>query len=133
MRTASDVLDQLGAAGLRDYLLVQTAKDGAVTGRMRIAAINKLKADPRFQQGPLHGLHVDVGTNRTEFRAHRGELGPGSLQIVIDKTTGRFYADIDRASPYSDLVGFVWHSGEVIAGWFRKKKPKEQRIGDEVV
>jgi hypothetical protein len=64
--------------------------------------------------GGLHGLHKDVGRNRFEWRSHRGTYGDGSLQIVIGRDTGRVYADIDRFSPYDDLVGFAGHSGEVI-------------------
>lgn len=142
-RAATDVLAQLHAAGLRDYITYLDAprlsEPHALRGRMRIAAIQTLRKDPRFASGPLHQLHKDVGEHRIEFRAHPGEVGDGSLQIVFNRFTGDFYADIDRFNPYSDLVNSTGHAGEVvvpwfkkIAGWFRKKKD-EPRTGDEVV
>ena len=136
MRRADAVHAQLEAAGLTPYLVDTAKSDHAVTGRLRVAAVNVLRADPRFASGSLYQLHRDVGTDLCEFRAHPGELGAGSLQIVIDKTTGKFYADLDRFSPYTDLVNWLGHAfGEVVPGWFKKlkRKPKEQRVGDDVV
>ena len=121
MRRAEDVRAQLEAAGLTPYLVDTSASDHAVSGRMRITAINVLRADPRFASGLLYQLHKDVGEDLTEFRAHPGEIGKGSLQIVIDKQTGRFYADIDGFSPYSDVVNWIGHAfGEVVPSFFRK-------------
>jgi len=121
MSRATEIHAQLTAAGLSPYLVDTAASEYAVSGRLRIEAINVLRGDPRFASGLLYQLHKDVGKHLTEFRAHPGELGPGSLQIVIDKTTGRFYADIDRFNPYSDLVNSIGHAfGEVVPGWLKK-------------
>lgn len=98
-------------------------EDAAVRFRLTDAGLTRLQQDDRFASGILHGLHADVGEDRADFRSHTGALGKGSLQIVVDKQTGRAYADVDRFSPYSDVVGFLGHAfGEVIPGWFRKRK-----------
>lgn len=121
MRRATDVLAQIDKAGLSGYLEgVPLATASSVTGRFRLAALEALAADPRFATGLLYQLHKDVGGDLTEYRAYRGELGPGSLQIVVDKRTGRFYADLDNFNPYQDVVDAVGHAfGEVIPGWLR--------------
>ena len=49
-----------------------------------------------------------------------------SLQIVVNMETGVCYADVDAANPYQDVVNIVWHTGEVIAGWFRRKKKRKR-------
>jgi hypothetical protein len=88
---------------------------------MRLSAIRALRADGRFAEGMLYGLHTDVGEDLTDFRSYRGTFGRGSLQIVIDKRTGAFYADIDQWNPYADVVNWVGHAfGEVVPHWFRK-------------
>ncbi len=120
---------QLGAAGILRYLTPI-----AVTDRMISASssphhdtvIRTLMEDPRFLCGSLHGLHVDVGTDRRDFRAIRGALGKdykGSLQIVIDATTGNFYADVDRYNPYADVVDWCGHAfGEVVPHLWKRRK-----------
>jgi hypothetical protein len=121
MKRAAEIHAQLVTAGLAPYLVDTDASEYAVSGRLRIEAVNVLRADARFASGLLYQLHKDVGRNLTEFRAHPGEIGPGSLQIVIDKTTGRFYADLDRFNPYSDLVNVFGHTfGEVVPHWLSK-------------
>jgi hypothetical protein len=123
MSRADEIRAQLEKAGLTPYLLDAdpSSHEYAVTGRFRVTAINALRADTRFASGLLYQLHRDVGQHLTEFRAHPGELGQGSLQIVIDKTTGRFYADLDKYNPYTDLVNSIGHAfGEVIPGWLKK-------------
>ena len=124
-RTAEDVLRQLEAAGLRRYLRAYQFNHGAVTGRMDLLGILRLRALTNVCEGPLHGLHADVGDDRLDFRSDRGAFGPGSLQIVVDRLTGRFYADVDAYSPYMDAVNWFGHAGEVVRGWFRKRKTQE--------
>lgn len=85
-----------------------------------LGLIVRLKRDERFASGLLHQLHKDIGPNRVEFRSHLGSFGKRSMQIVLDPTTGRFYADLDRFNPYSSVAGWVGHAGEVIGGWWRR-------------
>jgi len=117
---ASAVLEQLDAAGVLSQSLSLEEREASVVGRLPLMVIGQLRADERFAEGPLYKLHADVGEDLTEFRSYRGTLGRGSLQIVIDKETGRFYADVDAFNPYADLVNFVGHSSEVVAGVWRK-------------
>ena len=139
MRRAEQVHAQLIAAGLAPYLVGDPVlTDFAVRGHIRLTALNRLRRDTRFQEGIWHFLHADVGKPRTEFRSHRGELGPqSSLQLVVNLRTGDFYADLDKYSPYTDLVSIVGHLfGEVIGPKVARlftRKPKEQRTGDEAV
>jgi hypothetical protein len=122
MRRTSDVLAQLEHAGLDLYILqTDHSEEGALKGRMSVRVLNLLDADPRFASGKLYQLHREVGNDLTEYRAHPGELGEGSLQIVIDKKTGNFHADIDKYNPYSDVVNIFGHSfGEVLPNWVKK-------------
>jgi hypothetical protein len=117
------VLDQIKASGLQDYFVSFIADGNAYRGTVRLGVLDKLKADDSFCCGPFYRLHLDVGDNLIEYRSHTGTFGKGSLQLVIDQTTGRYYADVDLFSPYSDLVGVVGHLvGEVVGGWFKRKK-----------
>jgi hypothetical protein len=44
-----------------------------------------------------------------------GLFGPGSMQVVYDKTTGRGYFDVDRFNPYQyPPLGFFGHMGELL-------------------
>lgn len=130
MRVKGDaVLERLQAAGLTLYLRKTQLEDYAVRGQLSLRAVIQLRNDMRWHEGDLYQLHRDVGEHLTEFRSYRGEVGSGSVQIVIDLTTGAFYADCDRFSPYNDVVNFVGHAfGEVIPSWFRRRP----RDGDAV-
>ena len=93
-----------------------------VTGQLAPSALVALRADPRFVEGPLHLLH-DVGAPKTEFRSERGAFGRGSLQVVVNTVNGRCVLDVDRFSPYDDVVGFLGHTGEVVvSGWRRVRR-----------
>lgn len=131
MRTATTILAQFTAADVLKYVVSVDShgdEDTALRGYMDLAVIDALDQDPRFARGPLHRLHADVGTHLTEFRAHPGEIGDGSLQIVIDQQTGRFYADVDLFSPYTDVVNIVGHSfGEVVPHWAKRLWRKVRR------
>jgi hypothetical protein len=91
-----------------------------VRGTLLPSVFVPLRADGRFIEGPLSQMHGEVGEPRTEFRSVRGSLGRGSLQIVVNTVTGRCVMDVDRFSPYDDVVGFVGHTGEVLAGVGRR-------------
>lgn len=120
MPNASDAYAQLKASG---YLPDHTDVIGAgIVGHLDTDTIAALDGDPRFASGVLYGLHRDVGAHLQDFRAFSGTFGKGSLQIVVDHVTGRFYADVDNFNPYQDVVGFLGHAfGEVIPMWFRRK------------
>lgn len=139
MRTSTEVHAQLERAGLLPFIQTFDGSDGvSISGYMSLFALRKLEGDNRFRSGPLHLMHGEVGAHRIEFRADPGELGDGSLQIVIDKKTGHFHADVDQFSPYTDLANFVGHAvGEVLPyvlkKLFRRKRKDEQRVGDETV
>ena len=119
---APDVLRQVMRAGLHGHCHDLQVRDVYLRFVLSDAGRAQLDADPRFACGLLHGLHADVGAHRRDYRAHTGTFGKGSLQIVVDWMTGNAYADVDRWSPYSDVVGFLGHAGEVIGGWFRKAR-----------
>lgn len=121
----TEVEKQLERGGYLDQLYeYQVSPDGKfLKGKTRPDLSYQLALDPCFANGVLYGLHTDdfdPGSNLTEFRSHTGALGRGSLQIVFERKTGTIYADVDRFSPYSDVVGFLGHSGEVIGGFFKK-------------
>ena len=122
------VLAQLTASGCAEYFLAPPVEEaGAIRGVVRVDRLPdllaRLHADPRFACGEFHRLHAkDVGHPRIEFRSHTGTLGKGSLQWVINRETGQCYCDVDRFSPYSDVVGIVGHLfGEVIFGGFKRR------------
>lgn len=117
---ANEVIEQVRRAGYLDYLSEIQLGDVSVLARTNLELINRLRADRRFAKGRLHRLHPEVGERRVDFRAHTGELGEGSLQIVIGRDTSRVYCDVDRFSPYSDVAGFVGHAGEVINHWWKR-------------
>jgi hypothetical protein len=125
------VLGQLIEAGVGDYIAPGSVKINAhsIEGALDLDVLEKLRDHHQFQEGIFHGLHEDVGEHRTEFRSHLGSFGDGSLQLVIDWHTGRFYADVDKFSPYSDVVGIFGHLfGEVVANKIRRWFGREERI-----
>lgn len=103
-----------------------TVEDGCVRGATGLLMVVALRRDARFAEGTLHKLHADVGDNLTDFRSYRGAFGPGSLQIVVDLTTGQFYADVDLWNPYQDAVNWVGHAGEVLSGWWRRRTARSE-------
>lgn len=121
-------VDQLQSAGyLRKVRGIEI--DGKnVSGYFPLHVIADLQTNPNFASGLLHGLHPEVGNDRTDFRSYRGTFGPGSLQIVIDKKTGRFHADTDEWNPYEDVVSYLGHAfGEVVPNFFKKLKRKVKK------
>lgn len=117
---STTVGQQLMLAGVLGYLYDVELDGERIRAKADATIVKRLRNDARFLSGHLHGLHADVGPDRMDFRSIRGRFGKGSLQIVYDPTTTNFYADVDRASPYDDVVGFVWHAGEVLGGWWQR-------------
>lgn len=112
---------QIAQAGYLDYLS-WIREFGETLEAFAVQAIfRELRKDARFREGLLFGLHTNVGRKLTDFRSYRGAFGRGSLQLVIDRETGKCYADVDGWNPYADLIGFVAHSGEVIGHWLRRR------------
>jgi hypothetical protein len=119
--TASDVLDQLHAADLMRFFPTLYIGPQSVSGAVDLEIIPHLRHDARFLSGILHHLHPEVGGDRVEFRSIRGSFGAGSLQVVIGVDTERFHADIDRFSPYDDVVGFGGHAiVDVLPHWLKR-------------
>jgi hypothetical protein len=117
----SRVLEQIARAGYLPYLSEWERNGDTMIGMIHPSAVELLKADARFANGIFYGLHRDVGKNLIDFRSYNGELGEGSLQLVIDRRTGRFYADIDAHNPYQDVARVVGHLfGEVVPNAIRK-------------
>jgi hypothetical protein len=114
------VLEQLQQAGLLSRVTDVRLDPFSVRFVASLPLLAMLDADARFAKGILYGLHRDVGHHLIDYRSHTGVLGKGSLQVVVDTSTYESYADVDSFSPYTDLVGIVGHTGEVIKGWFRK-------------
>lgn len=116
-----NVYEQLKAAGYLDHLASYALSENTIIGFATPAFLEKLKGDTRFANGMYYGYHRDVGTHLKDFRSHTGALGPGSLQVVIDTQTLAIYSDVDKFSPYSDLVGVFGHVfGELVPHAFRK-------------
>lgn len=112
---------QLILAGIVPYIRTVEISELAVRGwTYQVGLLQHLREHPEFCEGVLHQLHQDVGEDRTEFRCFRGAFGKGSLQLVIDRSTGKFYADLDHWNPYEDVVNWVGHAGEVLGGWWRR-------------
>lgn len=131
--TGSEVLDRIEEAGYLGDVIECEIHESSVSGRCTLALILKLRKDERFAECPFNHLHPNVGNPRTGFRAHRDELGSGSLQLVINKRTGQFEADVDRFPSGSDLVGQVSHlAAEVIwpriTGLFRRKRKEVNKV-----
>jgi hypothetical protein len=119
------VVQYASAAGILRYITPEFVDENAIAGTVDLAVLEHLRKDRRFVCGFLHKLHPEVGTPRTEFRSHSRELHPDlprSLQVVVNTVTGRLHADVDKFSPYSDVVGWIGHAGEVVAGWFRRRR-----------
>jgi hypothetical protein len=131
--TECEVLRQLQRSGyfpacFNRYSLSADGK--TLIGNVDITLIGLLKDDAHFANGNFYGYHRDLGADLIDFRSHTGSLGDGSLQGVIEQTTGDCYWDVDQFSPYADLVGVFGHLfGEVMphsirSGWrkvFRRK------------
>src|SRR5688572_21238178 len=99
--SGAEVFRQLQQAGALAHLKgACEVTDTSVTGSTGLLMVVNLRRDGRFAEGVLHKLHADVGEDLTDFRSYRGAFGKGSLQIVVDLTTGQFYADVDAWSPY---------------------------------
>lgn len=122
--TGQQVYDTLAAVNCSPFIKDYVIGPISVTGRCELRMVaHVLRVDKRFHEGALHRLHADVGKHRTDFRSFKGEVCPGSLQVVVDLKSGRFYADIDGWNPYQDLVNWVGHTfGEVIIPKLRGKK-----------
>lgn len=125
--SAAQVREQLFASGYLRYVSEHTEAGHGWYGRMDLAVLPALRADDRFASGVFWGMHQDVGSHLCDYRSFNGKFGPGSLQLVIDRETGHFWADIDRHNPYEDLVRFFGHAfTEVLPGFFRRKKKTDQ-------
>lgn len=73
-----------------------------------------------FNFGQMHKGEVG-GPPFTDYRSIMGTLGPRSLQVVINGTTLKAFADTDRFNPYQDLRGFFGHAFlEVMPGRLRR-------------
>lgn len=119
-----EVLEQVKRSGYEGYFRgIQhgpTSIHAKVLPHMLPVLLGALERDERFKAGILFGLHRDVGNALIDYRSHTNEFGEGSLQFVIDKLTGAVYADVDKFSPYSDVVGFVGHAGEVVGHFWNR-------------
>jgi hypothetical protein len=123
---------QLRQAGILQHLSSLSSADGGLSmmGKIRPEAVDQviaaLASDDRFANGVFYQLHrkdFDPSAVLTDFRSHPGTLGDGSLQVVVERTTGIIYADVDRFSPYADLVNVIGHLfGEVL--WNRVKRAR---------
>ena len=116
----NDVIRQLGDAGVLPFLVTPLMNGLNAEGKVEVRAIAKpellkfLKKDPRWKSGPGWRKHRDVGDDLIDFRAIGGSFGVGSPQIVLDKKTNAFYADIDEESPYDDVVGLLKHNLRIL-------------------
>ena len=73
---------------------------------------------PAFRKGLFSPTHREIGRGRSDYR----QIAPqgGSLQVVINRTTLYFYADIDVFDAY-DPIGFFGHGiGEFLIPHIRR-------------
>lgn len=118
---ASRALTALEAGGYLTFVRAISLSGHGWRGTFDLGVLPRLRSDPRFASGCFYGLHTDIGDDLCDFRSYNDTLGPGSLQLVIDQHTGRFWADVDRYNPYQDLVRFLGHAfGEVVPHFARK-------------
>lgn len=122
MTRAEQACEQLKKSGYLAYVERYRVEGDGCRGTMRLEALQRLTGDTkRFASGVLYGLHEDVGSHLHDFRSFTGQFGTGSLQIVLDDQTGAFWADVDEANPYEDVVNIVHHTfGEVVPHWVQK-------------
>lgn len=126
--TENEPLRQLRAAGYEDCLRDLRLTEHAIVATADLGLVERLCGDPHFKRGIFYGLHQEVGNHLTEFRSFRGQFGKGSLQIVVDQTTGALHCDVDAYSPYDDLVGVFGHVFvEVIPNWFKRRRKRKQK------
>ena len=131
--TQSEPLRQLEAAGYLQYLSEIDIREDGVTvyAKCDPVLVSLLRGDVgRFQCGPWHLLHDDIGPNRVDFRAYKGALGeayPGSLQIDVSQhgpPPWNLYADVDAFNT-QDLVNIAGHLGHDVTWpklkWFARK------------
>ncbi len=113
---------QLSNSGLLDYASDWTWNGHGYEGDFPIWVYDWLMSDSdEFANGILYGFHTDVGRDLRDFRSYTGTFGNGSLQIVMDRYTGHFYADVDHFNPYQDVINAVGHLfGEVLPHLFRR-------------
>lgn len=116
---------QLSDSGLLSYATNWVWNGHGYEGNFEPWVYDWLMSDTDdFAHGILYGFHTDVGRNLTDFRSYTGTFGPGSLQIVMDRNTGHFYADVDRFNPYQDVINAFGHLfGEVLPHLFRRIFP----------
>lgn len=131
--TTSEVVRQLTASGYFPdcFNRHSVSADGkTLVGNVQVALVEVLRQDTAFGCGNFYGLHRDVGAELIDFRSHTDAFGKGSLQFVISKATGDCYVDVDKFSPYADVVGFIGHTGEVLSHVFGKwfRRPKQERV-----
>ena len=93
------------AAGNSFHITFRFATDQE--SKARILAI--LGNRRTFDSGPLGQGHLkDVGctarSDASDFRSVRGELGPMSLEVMINRTSFLGYADLDKYNLYGGLA-----------------------------
>ena len=85
-----------------------------------IGDVKDILAGPQFKSSGfvLKEHRKAVGCKPGDCRDNRGltgAFGPGSMQVVYDKKTGRGYFDVDRFNPYQNPpLGFFGHLGELL-------------------
>ena len=144
MRDTTDLTVQCAAwtkmarAGLLPFVREvskYSQEDGApcLRGLMNPAVIARLEHDPRFAPDPWPTLHGDVGDDPVSFRSYTNKKDAiddtgGSLQLVVDRQTGHFYADVDATNPVQDIVGTFGHwFGAVIPDLLRRPFRRRRR------
>jgi hypothetical protein len=121
----TEVLSYLDRAGLMEFVRGAVAPHGAgnsfhitfrfATDQESKARILAILGNRRtFDSGPLGQGHLkDVGctarSDAADFRSVRGELGPMSLEVMINRTSFLGYADLDRYNLYGGLAPAFAH------------------------
>jgi len=134
----SDMLDQiilqLQAAGLDGEATRVSWDGGGFHVTLSDWAVGYLAtlsqyADPSatFTTGSLFGFHQEIllpGTQTISYRSYNGTYGMGSIQFVVNTTTGSAHIDVDNFNPNQDLVSLFGHAFiEVLPDLFELRDP----------
>lgn len=74
-----------------------------------------------FGRGHMKAVGATKSKDAFDFRSNRGVVGRGSLEVMINSTNSRGYADVDRFNFYGGLAPATAHIfGELAVNKLRR-------------